>query len=490
MTVSEPAVRNHPFLTGNFAPVHEEVTSPDLEVVGELPEALRGAFLRIGPNPQFEPSPRYHWFDGDGMIHGVFLEDGRATFRNRWVRTRGFEHERAAGKRLWPGLSEMPPFADPPHGMLFKNVANTAFTFHDGRLLALWEAGDPHHVTLPDLETVGAYDWNGQLKAPFTAHPKVDPVTGELLFFGYNVMGPSYLTYGTVSADGRDMRLVPIEIPRGVMMHDFAITGKYAIFLDLPLVFDPMRLVDGKLPFVFDRDLPSRYGIVPRHGDNGDVRWFEGPPCYMFHTLNAWDDGDDVVLVGCRTESTSVAAPPGHSDQDPGHSHVVTPAGDDRELGRLHRWRFDLAAGTMKEEPLDDAPTDFPRLASSRLGRSSRYGYSARFCPSLPGTPPIFDGVVKYDLERGRSETHVWGDRVFGGEAVFAPHPDGTAEDEGWLLGLTHDEQRDRSELVVLDAQRVGDEPVARIILPIRVPYGFHADWIDGSLYGSSAAIE
>ena len=253
-----------PFLQYGFAPVHDEIVVDDLEVIGSLPRELGGMFLRIGPNPQFAPRGRYHWFDGDGMIHGIVVRDGRASYRNRWVRTRGFELEREAGKPLWAGLTEMPQFQNPPHGMLFKNAANTAMVWHDRRLLALWEGGEPHQIALPSLETVGPYDYAGKLRSPFTAHPKVDPVSGEMMFFGYNPMGPDFLLYSVVSGAGDLLRTVPIQIPRGVMMHDFAITERHTLFMDLPLVFDPTRLLRGETPFFFDRDAPSRFGIVPQ----------------------------------------------------------------------------------------------------------------------------------------------------------------------------------------------------------------------------------
>ncbi len=485
MSVAESKPTSHPFLSGNFAPVHDEVFADHLEVIGELPRELHGMFLRTGPNPQFEPGDAYHWFDGDGMLHGVLLEDGAASYRNRWVRTVGFGYEREAGKKLWSGFGEMPQFENPPHGLLRKNVANTALVHHDGSLLALWEAGEPHEISLPDLETVGPKTWDGQLSCPFTAHPKVDPETGEMLFFGYNPMGPQHLHYGTVSPDGQTVRIVPIDIPRGVMMHDFAITANHTIFFDLPLVFEPMRIMNGELPFHFDAELPSRWGIVPRHGDNGDVRWFEGPACYMFHCLNAWEEGDEVVLVGCRTDHTTIATPPGHSDQDGGHSHHVTLAQEDAELGRLHEWRFNLATGEMKETPLDDAPTDFPRLHAGHIGRPSRYGYAARFCPTLPGTPPVFDAVVKYDHAARSTQTHHFGAHRFGGEAVFAPKPGAQSEDEGWVITILRDEAAGQSELLVADAQHMESEPVARVILPQRVPYGFHAEWVPGDAFTS-----
>jgi carotenoid cleavage dioxygenase-like enzyme len=479
-----------PFLQNNFAPVHDEVFADDLEVIGALPEGLGGMFLRNGPNPQFSPKGRYHWFDGDGMIHGVLLRDGRASYRNRFVRTRGFEIERREGKAVWTGLTEMPQLQDPPHGMMFKNAGNTALVWHDRRLLALWEGGDPHQIELPSLETIGPYNYGGKLKSPFTAHPKVDPVTGEMMFFGYNPMGPDFLLYSVVSAAGDLLRTVPIQIPRGVMMHDFAITARHTIFMDLPLIFDPMRLMRGEAPFFFDRDAPSRFGIVPRHGDNGAVRWFEGPACYVFHVLNAYEEGSEVVLQACRMDETDVLAPPGHSTDDPGHSNRVAEARSDAARPTLHEWRFDLATGQMRERDLDDTPAEFPRIHDGHAGRRTRFGYAARFFEGGDGMP-LFDAVVRYDLDRGSDETLVFGPDRFGGEAVFAPRAGGggaedgpgAAEDDGWLLSLVHDQGEGRSELLVIDPRDLR-EPRARVVLPRRVPWGFHAAWVDQGAFG------
>jgi carotenoid cleavage dioxygenase len=447
-------------------------------------------FVRNGPNPQFAPKGRYHWFDGDGMLHGVRLQGGRASYRNRYVRTRGFALEREAGQAIWTGLTEMPNFADPPHGMMFKNTGNTALVWHDKKLLALWEGGEPHQIRLPELDTVGLHDYGGALHTPVTAHPKVDPVTGEMLFFGYQPMGPDFLLYSVVSADGKLQRTVPIRIPRGVMMHDFAVTARYSIFLDLPLVFDPRLIMEGKAPFHFDRDQPARFGIVPRHGDDSQVRWFETPPCYIFHTLDAWDEtgerGDAVVLLACRLESTMVAsAPPGHSTQAHGHGHGNGRRGRDDDHGRMHRWRFDLGTGEVTEQALDDAPSDFPRCHEGRAGHRTRFGYTARFAPGEPGGAPLFDALLKYDHERGTSVgTHAFGPGRFGGEAVFVPRPGAASEDDGWLLTYVRDERAGESELLVVSARDISVPPVARVILPQRVPYGFHAAWVGAEQFG------
>ncbi|MGJ5630215.1 carotenoid oxygenase family protein [Nostoc sp. CALU 1950] len=456
-----PTIAVNPYLDRNFAPIREEITTDKLSVIGELPPELSGMFVRNGPNPQWTPIGQYHWFDGDGMLHGVQISNGIATYRNRYVQTAGWKKEREAGKAIWSGLLE-PPQMDNPHGG-YKNTANTALVWHAGQMLALNEGGKPHAIKLPELETIGEYSYNGKLVSAFTAHPKVDPVTGEMIFFGYSVFVPPYLQYSVVSAQGELLRTVPIELPIGVMMHDFAITENYTIFMDLPLTFNPERAQRGESVMMFERDRSSRFGIVPRHGDNSNIRWFESPSCYVFHTLNAYEDGDEVVLIACRMTSTTVL---GLDDSQPD---------PEANIPRLHRWRFNLSTGTVHEEMLDDVASEFPRVNENLLGRKTRYGYSNKAADS---PLPLFEGIIKYDFSSGKSQTHEFGEGRYGGEAVFAPRPGATAEDDGWLMTFVHDEDSDTSELVVVNAQDVTAEPVARVIIPQRVPYGFHGAWV------------
>jgi carotenoid cleavage dioxygenase len=451
----------NPYLEGNFGPVQDEIAADALTVIGQLPPDLSGMFVRNGPNPQFPPIGQYHWFDGDGMLHGVRIHDGEAYYRNRYVRTRGFEIERDAEHAIWTGLLE-PPQPDNPHGP-GKNTANTALVWHAGQFLATWEGGAPHAIALPSLETAGLYTYDDKLVSAFTAHPKVDPDTGEMMFFGYSPFTPPYLQYSVVSASGELLRTVPIDLPMGVMMHDFAITEHYTIFMDLPLTFNPARMQRGEPFLMFESQRPSRFGIVPRHGDNSNIRWFESPACYVFHTLNAYEEGDEVVLVACRMKSTAVLI----SEQTPGENEGDT--------ARLYQWRFNLSTGAVREEALDDRASDFPRINEQYMGRPMRYGYAAKFAPS---PVPLFDGLIKYDLSNGSSQTHEFGAGRYGGEAVFAPRTGATAEDDGWLITFVYDEGSETSELVVVDARYVTAEPVARVIIPQRVPYGFHGAWV------------
>jgi len=457
----------NPYLAGNFAPIGEEISADSLKVIGQLPPDLSGMFVRNGPNPQFPPIGYYHWFDGDGMLHGVRINNGKASYLNRYVRTKSFEIEREAGKAIWTGLM-MPPQTENPYGPS-KNTANTALVWHAGKFLALWEGGAPHAIELPNLKTFGLDNYDGKLVSAFTAHPKVDAVTGEMMFFGYSLFTPPYVQYSVVSPQGELLQTRPIDIPIGVMMHDFAITENYTIFMDLPITFSVERMKTGQPGFMFEKELPSRFGIIPRHGDASQIRWFESPACYVFHTLNAYEEGEEVVLIACRMSSTNVLV---------SQAENRDPEGD---IPRLHRWRFNLKTGTVHEEMLDDVPGEFPRVNEQKLGRKTRYGYIAKSAKSVL---PLFDGLIKYDFVSGKSETHEFGEGRYGGEAVFVPRPGGSEEDDGWLVTFVHDENSLNSELVVVNAQDMNNEPVARVMIPQKVPYGFHGIWVSEEQLG------
>lgn len=450
------------FLQGNFAPVTEEVTEAELKVIGKVPAELNGLFVRNGPNPQFPPLRHYHWFDGDGMLHAVLLRQGKASYRNRWIRTEGWKEERQAGKALYPSLLD-PPGGGPPR---FKNTANTSVLWHHGKLLALWEAGPPTEVRIPELETVGLYTFGGQLKHPFTAHPKVDPVTGEVLCFGYSFLAKPYLQYSVISPAGRIVSTTPIELPRPVMMHDFAVTANYAVFLDLPEVFSLERAIRGGPPFQFEPEAGARIGILPRKADGSAVRWFSISPCFVFHTLNAWEEGDEVVVVACRSQKFPAVVEFTPPTNGSGHPNLQDSA------AFLYQWRCNLKTGRVVEGPLDDRSTEFPRINERFMGRRVRFGYCARSGGEMS------DGLVKYDLEKQTQSFHGHGAGRFGGEGVFVPRRDAVAEDDGWLMTYVFDRNTGRSELVIVDCRDFTAPPTARILLPVRVPYGFHGIWV------------
>jgi len=438
------------YLQGNFAPVSEEVTAHDLPVTGAIPPELSGLYLRNGPNPRPGEDPG-HWFAGHGMVHGIRIEDGCARwYRNRWVRTRSFEEE--------------DPQLVTPDGVVDHTVAvaNTNVIGHAGRIFALVESSFPTELT-PELETVGICDFDGRLTTSMTAHPKLCPTSGELHFFGYRFL-PPYLTYHRLDAAGRFVASEEIPVKGAAMIHDFAITDGHLVFMDLPIVFTPELLAQGRFPYAWSHDYGARLGVLPRGGRGQDVRWLEIEPCYVFHPMNAFERGGQIVLDVARYERLWDDGPEGFA-----------PA-------FLHRFTLDLSSDKVREEQLDDRPIEFPRVDERRVGLPNRYGYAV--------SDPIVAGdrnteLVKYDLETGTREAHDFGVGCRPGEGVMVAAGAEAGEDEGFVLCLVHDATRNGSELVILDGGTFGAEPVARIELPQRVPFGFHGNWVPDSVLGS-----
>jgi carotenoid cleavage dioxygenase len=437
---------SHPFLTGNYGPVTDERTDTDLVVDGQVPAALAGRYLRIGPNPHGTPPDPYHWFMGDGMVHGIELRDGRAQwYRNRWVRTSKITEER--GEPAVGGPT--PPMYD---------ASNTNVLGHAGKIFAFTEGAFPYELS-PELDTLRRTEFGGSLPTGCTAHPKIDPVTGELHAFSYWFDTP-FVIYHVVDASGQLVRSEPITLPRSVMMHDFAITRNNVLFFDLPVVFDLM--VPG-FPFRWEDDHVARVGVMPRNGTDADVKWIEIDPCYVFHPMNAYDD-DDTIVVDVPRHPTMFAT---KGELIEGPNRGGPPA--------LHRWTIDAAAGKVRDELVDERGQEFPRVNETLLGSQHRYGYAVQV-----DTADQFDGsaLVKHDFSRGTREDHAFGAGRAPGEFVFVPSPDATAEDDGWLMGFVYDGTTDRSDFVILDAHDFRGDAVATVHLPVRVPFGFHGNWV------------
>jgi carotenoid cleavage dioxygenase-like enzyme len=462
MTRSES--NENPFLQGNFGPWRMEGVAEGLEVAGAIPRELNGTYYRNGPNPAFEPPGRYHWFDGDGMIHAITFEDGRARYRNRYVMSAGLREERAAGQALFRGLLDLNPSEAPS----FKNTGNTNIVWHAGRLLALMEAAFPTRMQPATLDTIGEFDFDGRLMGPMTAHPKMDPETGEMLFFGYSPF-PPYLQYHVADRTGALVRTEVIDVAWPSMIHDFAVTKDHVIFILCPLVFSFENMAARGGAFSWEPERGTRLGVMPRSGGNAEVRWFETEASYVFHPMNAFADGDAIVLDVARYGRLDFMST----------QALDTPSYRDDNAARMHRWRIDLRGGGVKSTPLDDVMAEFPRIDERRLGRRHRFGYTVAREPELnEGARPVFSAIRKYDLERGTTETRRFGAENGVGEPLFVPRSDAAAEDDGWVLVLAYDHARNASDFYVLDARDVAGEPVARVTLPHRVPYGFHGNWV------------
>jgi carotenoid cleavage dioxygenase-like enzyme len=428
------------FRTGNYAPVHDELTAFDLPVQGSIPAELNGWYLRNGPNPR---AGEGHWCVGDGMVHGIRLENGRAAwYRNRWVRTESFDEA-------------VPLYQDDGSRNLHASVANTHVVRYAGKTLALMEFSLPYEIT-NDLKTLGAYDFGGKLADSMTAHPKICPTTGELHFFGSgNILEP-HVSYHRADANGTLTVNRPIDMPALTMMHDFALTSEYIVFLDLPLLFDLGLAITGQ----FERDLPYRWndqygarlGVLRRDDPYGQLRWFDIDPCFVFHIANAYDvasaGGNSIVLEVLR-----------YPEMWRDNSEFGTDA-------TLWRWTINLDTGVVAENQLDDRGVEFPRIDDRRAGASARYSVA------VGG-----DALVRYDLQRDTAVEHRF-DGGAPGEAVFAPAVGQSDELAGWYLTYVYNPVTNGTDLVVIDASDFDGDPVARIRLPRRVPHGFHGNWI------------
>jgi carotenoid cleavage dioxygenase-like enzyme len=457
---------NDPNLQGVLAPLTDESDfSTELEIVGELPRGLRGSYWRNGPNPAFAPRGQYHLWDGDGMLHAITFDDDGVRYRNRWIETAGLRIEREYGRALYGGMVDTSP---PPPEIREKaghnkNPANTHIVRHAGRYLALWEGGLPTVVT-KDLDTLGVDDFAGALRGSMTAHPKIDPVSGEMLFFGYRPMAP-FLRYHVVDSAGKLTKSTEIELPRGVMMHDFAITREHVIFFDSPAAFDFDQFSQGGSMIRWAPEFGTRIGVMPRNGSADDIRWIEIENCFVFHFLNAWTEGNEIVVTGASIDWMAI-------DYD----NAKPPEGVD-DNSYLHRFTINLSDWTCKKERIGDLAGEFCKVPDAVVGLKNRYGYLASFSTGVcEGV--FFDSITKYDLEAGAELTHPFGTDKVVGEPAFAPNPRAEGEDDGWIVAWVHERDGSASEFVVLDARSIQAEPVARIKMPRRVPAGFHGNWM------------
>ena len=439
--------KKHWHLQGNWAPVKEEKTYSDLEVIGEIPKELSGLYLRNGMNPQSGYSD--HWFFGNGMVHGINIRDGKASYRNRYVKTPYYNEDMGMME------SSMDLKASP---------ANTHVIKHAGKILTLEEA---HHPWIIDdnLETVGHYDFDGKLEGPMTAHPRICPETNELLFFGYKMLGKPYLMYHRVSSSGELVQSEMIDIPRPVMMHDWNITRNYVIFMDLPLVFDIDQATGGGDPFGFKPECGARLGVMPRNGNNSDVKWIDINPCFVFHPMNAYEEDNKIILHVCRQDKAMVG----------GMDEIY---GGDETTGKLWKWTIDLNSQTCKEEQIDDKSCDFARVDDRRIGLKANYGYAMEL-NNKAETLTFGNHLFKYNLKDGTREDQFLGNNTLGGEPVFAASNKSSDELDGYVMSIVHDLEKDQSKLIIVDSDNFSDKPVGEILLPQRVPFGAHGSWLE-----------
>ncbi len=468
---------DNPYLHGFYAPVTREVQASEFAISGEIPSDLHGAYVRNSPNPMFKPITPYHPFDGDGMLSAVVFRDGQVlSYANRWIETASLKQERAEGRAIWPGVMGPYDFSLPYFPI--KDTANTDVVLFNKELLALWYmSGVPYAIDPVTLQTKGAQTFNGMLDRSISAHCRVDLHSGEMLFFHYGDE-PPYMVYYVASTEGKITNQVAVDLPGPRSPHEIGITQHYSILHDFPFFHDTAILRrHNKRVVAFHSDMPARFGIIPRHGGADEITWFACTPCYMLHSVNAWEEGEWIIMDGCR--STNPMPRPNRDNGELSHmlAYMVVEAS-------LYRWRFNLRTGEVREEPICDLNTEFPKINPLYVGRKSKYTYIQRIPRADEGGKTLaFTALMKYNCDKGTYQKWEYGEGVYGSEAVFAPRKGARlddAEDDGYVITFTTDANTWQSACLIFDARDISPGPIARIALPQRSGFGFHANWLRG----------
>jgi carotenoid cleavage dioxygenase-like enzyme len=459
-SVDVPWTSDDPHLSGNFLPVRNETAASNLKVLsGRIPSDLRGVYMRNGPNSEFKPISFAYPMDGDGMIHAVYLEDGKARYRNRFVQTIDLGIERRAGRAVYGSFAH-PASIDPAvfrpgeSQVPFKNGAFVNIIRHGDHLLAVNEACPCYEMSM-ELETLG--EWKAGTDQPIRmgAHNRHHPKTGDLYALEYAVRTP-IVKFHRLNPSGLLVNTVSVELPMPTMIHDFILTEHYIVLIAGPAVFDIKAAQAGKSMLQWRPDLGMRIALQPL--DGGAPTWVEGDPFFVYHFANGFERKGQIVVDMVH------------------HAEFSFKGG----ASTFRRMTIDPVRRNFKVVKFSDEVTEFPRINHLYEALPTRYVYLPTLTSSLklPNAPSaVFNTVLKFDTETGRSTRHDLGNQIVG-EAAFVPRPGGRHEDDGYLAAFTYDPVRRSSNFVLLDARRVEEAPVAVVELPQRVPQGLHGNWL------------
>jgi 8'-apo-carotenoid 13,14-cleaving dioxygenase len=443
----------NPYLSGIHAPMAAELTLDTLQVSGTIPPELDGRYIRIGPNPVSDANhASYHWFTGDGMVHGVKLKAGKALwYRNRWIRSNAVSA--ALGEAPAPG----------PRAPNFDTV-NTNVLGHANATWALVEAGGYPVRIDEELNTIAHDPFGGTLGGSFSAHPHLDPASGEMHAICYQGDIADKVWHVVVTSDGKVRRRQPIKVQDGPSIHDCMITANYVIILDLPVTFSMKTLLAGHpFPYAWNPDHKARVGLLPKGGGNDDVIWCDVKPCYVFHPCNAYETADGKIIMDVCAHDTMFAE---------------SKIGPDSARTPFERWTIDPVARSTVRQVIDAESQEFPRPNEAFLGRPYRFAYTMGLPDGFDAASPNQSKLYKHDLEAGTRQIHEFGANHIPGEFVFVPKSGAIEEDDGWLLGYVVNVETQTTDLVILDAANFEGPPQAIVHVPHRIPPGFHGNWI------------
>lgn len=465
-----------------YKPARFEGDVFDLEVEGTIPEAISGTFYQVAPDPQYPPQNGDDiFFNGDGAVTAFTFHKGHVDFRRRYVLTDRLLAQREERAGLY-GLYRNPHTNDPKVRDRGQSTANTNVVQHNGVLLALKEDSLPYAMDPVTLETIGEYDFGGQLTAPtFTAHPKIDPVSGALMCFGYEAKGEATpdIVYYEIDKTGKKVREIWVRAPYAAMIHDFAVTENFIIFPLMPLTADAARMKLGGRHFEWQPGLEQLFGVLRRDGDARDLRWFTAPNGFQGHTLNAFDDGRRIYIDMPVTDGNIFYFFPQADGAVPPPESLAS---------SLKRWTFDMGStgNALTVQNLNHFPCEFPRSDDRYMGRPYRHGWLIGLDMSRPynfeklGPPPFqfFNQLVHIDVSTGKTATWWAGDAECFQEPVFVPKSADAPEGHGWVIGLVNHLLDNTTDLLVLDAQAMEAGPVATIHLPVRLRMSLHGNWV------------
>ncbi|WP_024674465.1 carotenoid oxygenase family protein [Pseudomonas syringae] len=463
-----------------YTPSRIEADVFDLEVEGTLPDSIRGVFYQVAPDPQYPPMLGTDiFFNGDGLVSGFFFADGKVSLRRRYVKTDRLLAQRREGRSL-NGVYRN-SYTNDPLAAKNNTTANTTVMPHNGMLLAFKEDAMPWALDPETLETLGEWNFEGQIKsATFTAHPKRDPLTGNLLAFAYEAKGEGTpdIAYFEISPDGKLLHEIWFQAPYAAMVHDFAVTEHYVVFPLIPLTVDIERMKSGGAHFQWQPYLPQLFAVVPRDGRGEDIRWFRGPKQgFQGHTLNAFDENGKIYVDMPVTGGNIFYFFP-QAD-----GYVPPP---ETLAASLMRWTFDLNSSQedIEPRPLNDYACEFPRCDDRYIGRRYEHGMLIAFDPQRPYNPAngpmpfqFFNLLAHLNLRTGVTDAWFPGDSGCFQEPIFIPRFPDADEADGYVVSLLNLIAENRSELVVLDSRDMQSGPIARIKIPFRMRMSLHGCW-------------